>query len=106
MVSDVNLLQLGLDRIHRPKPRPSRGKIYAEAYVKAFLLNARENGETAGSGSGSSEEDLTRWISLNWEHYQLQHMIALVMHSNADASLAKTKHKQQLVAQVKALYAE
>jgi hypothetical protein len=49
------------------------------------------------------EDELVKWISQNWEHYQVQHMVALVA-SGVGSRTMKAKQKSNLVQQVKALY--
>jgi hypothetical protein len=43
-----------------------------------------------------------RWISQNWEHYQEQHLVALV--ASGVGARMRPKQKSGLVAQVRALY--
>jgi len=58
-----------------------------DAYLKAFYY---------------AEEDLVRWISQNWEHYQASHMIALV--TRGVCARMRPKQRTALVQQVKQLY--
>mmetsp|Transcript_68605 Transcript_68605/g.134727 ORF Transcript_68605/g.134727 Transcript_68605/m.134727 type:complete len:110 (+) Transcript_68605:1102-1431(+) len=86
MSEHLQALTLSLDKVHRA--RPVRGKVYVDSYVKAFYYG---------------EDDLVKWISQNWEHYQVQHMVALVT-SGVGARMWRARQKSNLVRQVKALY--
>ncbi|KAJ8604490.1 hypothetical protein CTAYLR_000990 [Chrysophaeum taylorii] len=60
MSMDLQVLQFSLDKIHRA--RPSRGAVYADAYIKAFYF---------------ADDDLHAWISQNRDSYKPAHLAAL-----------------------------